>query len=327
MKSKPAHYVDTPYRPWPPLSRQTQSNFYFRPPDPMDLRNFKTASSKGSTYSDFSGMSAYSNKSRDYYFLSPSYRSAGAPTPSGHTELYARERPRQLRNPNPSPTSPSAACPCSRSRSLEDVRTEIVTEWEDDDENGNRIVAPATKFNRTSYKTNSSIQKQGYLTRHSMENLVDRAPQLLPPKRISAFQVIELTFYRDGRLVEMTVIKQFDCMILHKIPERRHVLKQCANNLTVLYAFMQTFYRLYAMRNEYLVFMRCLSELLEMCYVGIGMHEDRPSVGTSPDSLSSFSSVEPQHAVRDVCNGRLLYPFLLNIYLTINNLPSYMKNN
>lgn len=201
MKSKPAHYVDAPFRPWPPLSRQAQPqpNFYFRPPDPMDLRNFKTASSKGSTYSDFSGMSAYSNKSRDYYFLSPSYRSAGAPTPSGHADLYGvRERPRQLRNPNPSPT---AACPCSRSRSLEDVRTEVVTEWEDDDENGNRIVAPATKFNRTAYKTNTAFQKQGFLTRHSMENLVDRPPQLLPPKRISAFQVIELTFYRDSCLI------------------------------------------------------------------------------------------------------------------------------
>ncbi|KAJ2954058.1 hypothetical protein O0L34_g2271 [Tuta absoluta] len=193
MKSKPAHYVDPPFRPWPPLSRQAQPNFYFRPPDPMDMRNFKTSSSKGSTYSDFSGMSAYSNKSRDYYFLSPSYRSAGAPTPSGHADLYLqRERPRQLRHPHPHPSGAGAAaavvCPCSRSRSLEDVRTDVVTEWEDDDENGNRIVAPATKFNRTSYKANSAFQKQGFLTRHSMENLVDRPPQVLPPKRITAFQ-------------------------------------------------------------------------------------------------------------------------------------------
>lgn len=158
----------------------------------MDMRNFKTSSSKGSTYSDFSALSAYSAKSRDYYFMSPSYRSAGAPTPSNHSDLYTRERPRHLRNPNPSPPCP---CPCSRSRSLEDVRTDIVTEWEDDDENGNRIVAPATKFNRTTYKNNNPpIQKQNFLTRHSMENLADR-PQLLPPKRISAFQVIELTFY------------------------------------------------------------------------------------------------------------------------------------
>ncbi|XP_028164353.1 WD repeat-containing protein 47 isoform X2 [Ostrinia furnacalis] len=185
MKSKPPHYVDAPFRPWPPLSRQVQPNFYFRPPDPMDLRNFKTASSKGSTYSDFSAMSAYSNKSRDYYFLSPSYRSAGAPTPSSHSDYYhGREKPRHIRHPIP---APPAACPCSRSRSLEDVRTEVVTEWEDDDENGNRIVAPATKFNRTSYKTNTTFQKQGFLTRHSMENLVDR-PQVLPPKRVSAFQ-------------------------------------------------------------------------------------------------------------------------------------------
>lgn len=158
----------------------------------MDLRNFKTSSSKGSTYSDFSGLSAYSNKSRDYYFLSPSYRSAGAPTPGNHADLYlGREKPRQIRHPNPAPAASAAApCPCSRSRSLEDVRTDVVTEWEDDDENGNRIVAPATKFNRTSYKSNNSFQRQGFLTRHSMENLVDRPPQVLPPKRISAFQVI-----------------------------------------------------------------------------------------------------------------------------------------
>ncbi|CAK1554191.1 unnamed protein product [Leptosia nina] len=183
MKSKPPQYVDMPpFRPWP-LSRQVQPNFYFRPPD-IDTRNFKTASSKGSTYSDFSAMSAYSNKSRDYYFLSPSYRSAGAPTPSS-AELYlSRERPRQLRNPKA--TSP--ACPCSRSRSLEDVRTEVVTEWEDDDENGNRIVAPATKFSRSAYKMNTTFQKQNYHTRHSMENLVEKSPQVLPPKRISALQ-------------------------------------------------------------------------------------------------------------------------------------------
>lgn len=202
MKSKPAQYLDAPFRPWPPLSRQAQPNFYFRPPDPIDARNFKTSSSKGSTYSDFSGMSAYSNKSRDYYFLSPSYRSSGAPTPGtpgNHAELYTgRERPRQLRNPNPSPP----ACPCSRSRSLEDVRAEVVTEWEDDDENGNRIVAPVTKFNRNAYKGNgSAFHKQGFLTRHSMENLVDRGPQLLAPKRISAFQVNELAFYRDSRFI------------------------------------------------------------------------------------------------------------------------------
>ncbi|XP_022116120.1 WD repeat-containing protein 47 isoform X3 [Pieris rapae] len=185
MKSKPPQYMDVPpFRPWP-LSRQVQPNFYFRPPDPMETRNFKTSSSKGSTYSEFSAMSAYSNKSRDYYFLSPSYRSAGAPTPSNTADLYLnRDRPRQLRNPKA--TSP--ACPCSRSRSLEDVRTEVVTEWEDDDENGNRIVAPATKFSRSAYKMNATFQKQNFLTRHSMENLAEKSPQVLPPKRISGLQ-------------------------------------------------------------------------------------------------------------------------------------------
>lgn len=187
MKSKP-HYADAPFRPWPPLARHSQTNFYFRPPDPMDLRNFKTASSKGSTYSDFSAMSAYSNKARDYYFLSPSYRRA--PDAAGsHAELYlGSERLRQLRHPTPAPAP--AACPCSRSRSLEDVR-DVVTEWEDDDENGNRIVAPATKFNRSSYKSNAAFHKQGFLSHHSMENLVDQ-PHVPPPKRISAYQVLKL---------------------------------------------------------------------------------------------------------------------------------------
>lgn len=213
MKSKPPHYVDAPFRPWPPLTRQAQPNFYFRPPDPIDVRNFKTASSKGSTYSDFSGMSAYSNKSRDYYFLSPSYRSAGAPTPSSHPDFYhGREKPRHLRHPNPAPT---AACPCSRSRSLEDVRTEVVTEWEDDDENGNRIVAPATKFNRTSYKANTIFQKQGFLTRHSMENLVDRPPQVLPPKRISPFQVIDNFLLWSFRIYkESKPFPKWDCFLI-----------------------------------------------------------------------------------------------------------------
>ncbi|XP_041986208.1 WD repeat-containing protein 47 isoform X3 [Aricia agestis] len=182
MKSKP-HYVDAPFRPWPMMPRPAQPNFYFRPPDPMDARNFKS-SSKGSTYSELSAMSAYSNKSRDYYFLSPSYRSAGAPTPSAQELYLNRERARPSRPARP----PSPACPCARSRSLEDVRTEVVTEWEDDDENGNRIVAPATKFNRPTYKTNTELQKQGFLARRSMENLNDRSPQPLPPKRIAAFQ-------------------------------------------------------------------------------------------------------------------------------------------
>ncbi|XP_034839253.1 WD repeat-containing protein 47 isoform X3 [Maniola hyperantus] len=226
MKSKPALYVDAPpFRPWPPLSRQAQPNFYFRPPDPMDPRNFKTSSSKVSTYSDFSAMSAYSNKSRDYYFLSPSYRSAGAPTPSNHADLYvSRERPRQIRHPNtthphtahPNTSNPntshpntSPACPCNRSRSMEDVRTEVVTEWEDDDENGNRIVAPATKFNRTSYKANTTFEKQNYLTRHSMENLVDRSPQVPPPKRNSAFQQKVL---RNGQSAQKNMPKPVSSM-------------------------------------------------------------------------------------------------------------------
>lgn len=81
------------------------------------------------------------------------------------------------------------------------MRADVVTEWEDDDENGNRIVAPATKFSRSAYKGNAAFQKQGFLTRHSMENLVDRPPQVLAPKRISAFQVIEPTFYGDSRLI------------------------------------------------------------------------------------------------------------------------------
>lgn len=183
MKPKPApHYVDGPFVPWMPVARQPHPSYY-RHPDPIDWQNFKSQSSLGSTYSDFSGNSAIGNKGRDYYFLSSHYRN---PVPNlNHTEHYlGRDRRRQLRPAEPAPTS----CPCNRSRSMEDMRTDIVTEWEDDDENGNRIIAPATKFNRPTYRF-SSVFKKNSINHLSMENLSDTAPQVLPPKR-AIFQVI-----------------------------------------------------------------------------------------------------------------------------------------
>lgn len=192
MKPKQAqHYADTPFVPWLPLSRQHHPNYY-RHNDSMDWQNFnKTQSSLGSTYSDFSGNSAIGNKGRDYYFLSPHYRN---PVPNlNHTELYlGRDRRRQLRQPDPAAPAP---CPCNRSRSMEDMRTDIVTEWEDDDENGNRIVAPVTQFKRPPYRFNSGFSKHNHL---SMENLVETAPHVPSPKRVPAFQV---TFKSTSRCI------------------------------------------------------------------------------------------------------------------------------
>ncbi|CAG9138646.1 unnamed protein product [Plutella xylostella] len=169
MKSKPTHYADAPFRPWPPLARPPH-NFYFRPSEPMDLRGFKTSLS---TYSDFSAASAYSgggNKARDYYFSSAAYRRAELGGGS-HAELYAG-RERRAR------PAPPSACSCSRSRSLEDVRTDVVTEWEDDEPR-----APA--FSRAAYR---AAHHQPFHSHHSMENLVDKSPQIPPPKRVSHLQ-------------------------------------------------------------------------------------------------------------------------------------------
>lgn len=189
MKPKPApHYVDSSFIPWMPLARRPHPAHY-RHPDPVEW-NFKTQSSLGSTYSDFSSNSAIGNKGRDYYFLSTHYRS---PVPNlNHADLYlGRDRRRQIRQPEAAP----APCPCNRSRSMEDMRTDIVTEWEDDDENGNRIVAPATKFNRPAYKFNSGFRKNS-VNHLSMENLIDTPPQVLPPKRMNVFQVIFKIFHQ-----------------------------------------------------------------------------------------------------------------------------------
>lgn len=77
-------------RPWPPLHRPPEYLRRYAASPPLQLPLPPPA---------------LSQKGRDYYFLSPYYRT---------------RTPRHV----------ASACPCSRSRSMEDVRGDVVCEWE-----------------------------------------------------------------------------------------------------------------------------------------------------------------------------------------------------
>jgi hypothetical protein len=132
-------------RPWPPLYRQPfqhRPRFCFRPPDtPTDWREY-----------------SHTNKGREYYFMAPMYRNAMPPPPPPRHMLLLDPRHQRL-------THNLVQCPClqkSRSRSLDDVPSEVNSEWEDE---GPR--AEPWSVTRCSNKENHRLQ------RRSMENLLE----------------------------------------------------------------------------------------------------------------------------------------------------------
>jgi hypothetical protein len=136
-------------RPWPPLYRhplQHRPRFCFRSPDsPAEWREYNHA-----------------NKGRDYYFMAPMYRNAlppPPPPPARHMLLLDTRQRRVSHN--------HVQCPClrsSRSRSLEDVRSEVNSDWEE--EVGNCGPWPLQQLG-CSNKENHRLQ------RRSMENLLE----------------------------------------------------------------------------------------------------------------------------------------------------------
>lgn len=109
VSQKPIH------RPWPPIYRQqpNRTSFCFRPQESPPWRDY-----------------GYREKGREYYYLAPLYRNALPPPP----QPIEMPPPRRLMLLNPQTRSCPSECPClHRSRSLEDVRSDLNSEWSDDD--------------------------------------------------------------------------------------------------------------------------------------------------------------------------------------------------
>lgn len=111
-------------RPWPPVYRHhvpSRSAFYFRQ---QELPPWVD-------YSRYGG--GYREKGREYYYLAPLYRNA-MPPPLQPSKMLS---PRRVMLVNPHVKKCYNDCSClQRSRSLEDVRSEITSEWSDDDFSG-----------------------------------------------------------------------------------------------------------------------------------------------------------------------------------------------
>lgn len=112
-------------RPWPPVYRHqapTRTSFYFRPPEPPP-------------WIDYPRMNGYREKSREYCYMAPFYRNAMPPPP----QPVKLPLPRRIMLVNPNSKNCYSDCPClHRSRSLEDVRSEVNSEWSDDEFSGYR---------------------------------------------------------------------------------------------------------------------------------------------------------------------------------------------
>ncbi|KAK6628831.1 hypothetical protein RUM43_002647 [Polyplax serrata] len=121
MAGCPVSQKSKQQRPWPPVYRQhvpNRAGLYFRHqeyPPWMD-------------YSRYNG--DYRDKGREYYYLAPLYRNA-LPPPLQPTKLTP---PRRVMLLNPNAKNCYSECPCiQRTRSLEDVRSDVNSEWSDDD--------------------------------------------------------------------------------------------------------------------------------------------------------------------------------------------------
>lgn len=145
MSQKPIH------RPWPPIYRQHQNrtSFCFRPQESPPWR-------------DYAHASGYRDKGRDYYYLAPLYRNALPPPP----QPIEIPPPRRLMLLNPQARNCPSECPClHRSRSLEDVRSDLNSEWSEDDmglnsyrySHNNRKSVPVSPISKKFSKIRRSI--------------------------------------------------------------------------------------------------------------------------------------------------------------------------
>lgn len=190
-------------RPWVP-SRGRQS-FNFRPhcepvgrPQPFSL----------SSYGNYGQI----NKSRDYCYLTPYYRNVmppppppqGPPTNPNKDRLLMVDPSRKKGSKKSLELSP---CQC-KSKSLDDVRMEVASDWEDD-ENGNKVISRRKKINMINSKLLSNNNKKMY-NRRSMDNLlIDTNPQQGHPygvfsKHFGKLQVSILQFKKGTLLWQLS---------------------------------------------------------------------------------------------------------------------------
>ena len=121
-------------RPWPPIYRQHSSSsrngYFFRHHESPQWLDYPRYGGGGF------GIGGYREKGREYYYLAPLYRNAMPPPP----QPTKSSPPRRIMLLNPHQGNNNVnkkcynECPCwHRSRSLEDVRSEMNSEWSDDD--------------------------------------------------------------------------------------------------------------------------------------------------------------------------------------------------
>ncbi|KAJ9596336.1 hypothetical protein L9F63_012611 [Diploptera punctata] len=161
-------------RPWPPLYRhplQHRPRFCFRPPDPpAEWRDYN-----------------FTNKGRDYYFMAPMYRNALPPPPP---PLNYPSRHMLLLDPRQRRTSQAhVPCPCmqrNRSRSLEDVRSEANSDWEED----NGRDGPWSSTRPLQVAGSCGNKENHRMQRRSMENLLDtNSPWRKPSSQVRYLDV------------------------------------------------------------------------------------------------------------------------------------------
>lgn len=147
------------------ITRQLHSNYNLRR---TKYRSDIASSEKDSVFPDFSMATIYTNKPRDYYFLSPSrYTRPLAASSSAISDESFYMTQKHFKSSN-IPTSPS--CTCIRSKSLEDVRTVISSTWKDDTDEY-VIKEPYKNSDYSPVENHLGLRKRLCPSRGSMETL------------------------------------------------------------------------------------------------------------------------------------------------------------
>lgn len=223
-------FSDSPsLRPWPPMYKlNTKSNIngshQYLPLSTSGKFNFGNSgfygNSNGSVYGrnkfNFHGLDRHNNKysssvnltniknAKNYYLVSQPYMKNSLVLPS--VPFYGRDenllmvdkdgqhnekgRFRKLRNPTQTP--PLRSCACIRSKSMEDVRTEIVTDW-----TAQNIKEGFNHLGRTTRITNGLNKLNGKNNvRRSMDNLLEVETAYGKPFQVGLFDKKDLSDYQ-----------------------------------------------------------------------------------------------------------------------------------
>lgn len=192
-------FSDSALRPWPPMYRSSSNYQPLTPATKLNYNNFNSHYNN-SVYSrnkfNFQQLNGVANgkyassinlsnnkNAKNYFLVSQPYVKNSLVLPNG--PFYGRtgdtnnnllmvdkdhsdkNRFRKLRNPTQSPAYRS--CACTRSKSMEDVRTEIVTDWPSyNKDNYNEF-----KKGRINNGNGMGLMNTKHATRRSMDNLLE----------------------------------------------------------------------------------------------------------------------------------------------------------